>query len=115
LAQAAVVCLYEVLRARVAPADAAAESANDPAGTRADAAEVEDMYAALERSLLEIGFLSADNARHVMMSLRDVFGRAGIDERELRILRGVARQISWFAGGGHEVARRKRERGEKLR
>jgi len=116
LAQAAVVCLYEVLRARVARAEAPGrEDATDTFGARADAAEVEDVYAALERSLLEIGFLSADNAQHIMMSLRAVFGRSGLDERELRILRGVARQISWFAGGGDEVARRKRERGEKLR
>ena len=91
------------------------EDATDTFGARADAAEVEGLYAALERSLLEIGFLSADNAQHIMMSLRAVFGRSGLDERELRILRGVARQISWFAGGGDEVARRKRERGEKLR
>lgn len=125
LAQAAVVCLYEVLRARSARphtagtrhAAARKAASGDPVtiGGRADAAEVEHMYDALERCLIEIGFLSDDNARHVMMTLRAVFGRSGLDERELSILRGMARQISWFAGGGHEVARRKRERGEKLR
>jgi tRNA C32,U32 (ribose-2'-O)-methylase TrmJ len=44
-----------------------------------------------------------------------VLGRAGLDERELRIMRGVARQISWFADGGDDIARAKRERGEKLK
>jgi tRNA/rRNA methyltransferase len=113
LAQAAVVCLYEVLRARVAGNVDARET--KPDGVRADAAAVEDMYAALEQALLAIGFLSSDNPRHIMMTLRDVLGRAGLDERELRVLRGVARQISWFAEGGDEVARAKQARGEKLK
>jgi tRNA/rRNA methyltransferase len=118
LAQAVLVCVYEVLRARDARARArqtAEDALTNVAPVRADAAEIEEMYAALERSLVAIGFLSPDTARHIMMSLRDVLGRSGLDERELRILRGIARQISWFAGGGDEVARRKRERGEKLR
>jgi tRNA C32,U32 (ribose-2'-O)-methylase TrmJ len=50
-----------------------------------------------------------------MMTLRALLGRAGPDDREVRVLRGLARQIEWFADGGYETARRKRERGEKLR
>jgi tRNA/rRNA methyltransferase len=119
LAQAAVVALYEVLRARTAAleAETPARTGREVAGARprADAAAVEAMLVALERSLLAIGFLSEQNPQHVMMSLRDVLGRAGLDERELRILRGVARQMAWFAEGGDEVARAKRLRGEKLK
>jgi tRNA/rRNA methyltransferase len=115
LAQAAVVCLYEVLRSRVLSSAAAGPNPAPGDRGRADAAAVEDMYAALERALLAIGFLSPQNPAHVMMTLRDVLGRAGLDERELRILRGVARQISWFADGGDDIARAKRERGEKLK
>ncbi len=44
-----------------------------------------------------------------------MLARGGLDERELRILHGVARQIRWFAGGGREVADDKKARGLKLR
>ena len=47
------------------------------------------------------------------------FGRPpdqlGLDERELRIMRGLVRQIRWFAADGREVALAKRDRGEKLK
>jgi tRNA/rRNA methyltransferase len=113
LAQAVLVCLYELMRARAGlDADRASRDEEHP---RADAAEVEAMYGALEQALLAIGFLADDNPKHVMMTLRALVGRAGPDEREVRVLRGIARQITWFADGGYETARRKRERGEKLR
>jgi tRNA/rRNA methyltransferase len=112
LAQAALVCLYETFRARSLAGSGAPPF---PAESRADAADIEAMYGALQEALLRVGFLSEDNPEHVMMTLRGLFGRAGLDERELRVLRGVARQILWFAEGGYEVARRKREIGRKLR
>ena len=108
LSQAVLVCLYEVLRARDGgPAERPVE--------RADAAAVEEMLEALERALVDIGFLATDNPEHVMATIRALLVRGGLDERELRILRGIARQVSWFAGGGYETARAKRERGQKLR
>jgi len=116
LAQAVLICLYEVLRARAGSGSAAStDHASVASEPRADAADVEAMYAALQQALVAIGFLSAQNPEHVMMTLRAVVGRAGLDRRELRVLRGLARQILWFADRGVEVARRKRERGEKLR
>jgi tRNA/rRNA methyltransferase len=115
LAQAAVIALYETFRARALADVVASTPVTAPVDARADAAEVESMYGALQEALLGIGFLSEDNPEHIMMTLRGLFGRAGLDERELRVLRGVARQILWFGEGGHEVARRKREFGRKLR
>jgi len=35
--------------------------------------------------------------------------------RELRILRGLVRQIGWYVRGGRDVALAKRQRGEKLK
>jgi len=111
LAQAAVISLYECFRARsIAVSEATAKIPE-----RADAGEIEAMYGALGQALLGIGFLSAENPEHIMLTLRGLLGRAGLDERELRVLRGLARQILWFAEGGHEVARRKKELGRKLR
>ena len=60
--------------------------------------QVEAMYTQLERSLLEIGFLHPQNARHMMFAIRRFFGRAGLEAEDVGILRGMARQIAWIAG-----------------
>ena len=59
--------------------------------------QIEAMYAQLEEALLEIGFLHPQNARHMMFSLRKLLGRAGLEASDVGILRGIARQIGWFA------------------
>jgi tRNA/rRNA methyltransferase len=59
--------------------------------------QVEAMYIQLERALLEIGFLHPQNAGHMMFSLRKMLGRAGLEAPDVGILRGIARQIDWFA------------------
>ena len=59
--------------------------------------QVEAMYAQLERSLLEIGFLQPQNARHMMFTLRRMLGRAGLEPSDVGVLRGIARQIAWYA------------------
>jgi tRNA/rRNA methyltransferase len=59
--------------------------------------QTEAMYAQLEQSLLEIGFLHAQNARHMMFAIRRLLGRAGLQTDDVGILRGVARQIAWAA------------------
>jgi len=113
LAQAAMIVLYEIYRARV---EAGAGGAGDRvAAVPADARDFDDAMVALERGLLTVGFLSSDNPQHIMSTIRAMLGRALPDDRELRILRGISRQLEWFGSGGHEVARDKRERGEKLK
>jgi tRNA/rRNA methyltransferase len=56
------------------------------------------MYSQLEKALLEIGFLQSQNARHMMFALRRMMGRAGLEASDVGILRGIARQIDWYAG-----------------
>ncbi len=94
LAQAAVVCLYEWLRA----------NRNEGAGTArpGDSAAADDRtqsaaLADLENVLEEIGFLEGDQAERVMATIRSILTRSGLDEREVGILRGIARQIRWAA------------------
>ena len=111
LAQAVMVCLYEFMRARTA----AGSSAGGPGIDQADAAEVDRMARDMEEALTEIGFLSEVSPLPVMAALRSVFGRASLDDREVRIMSGIARQIMWYARGGREVAADKRSRGRKLR
>ncbi len=120
LAQAVLLVLYEMWMARLAASgETAARTAREQGVAHreapADAGEVEAMFVALEEALVGIGFLDEVNPGHVMASLRSVLTRAGMDARELRILRGLARQIRWFGDTGHEVLAAKRARGDKLR
>jgi tRNA/rRNA methyltransferase len=62
--------------------------------------QVEAMYVQLEKALLEIGFLRAQNARHMMFAIRRMLGRAGLEKQDVGILRGIARQIAWYAARG---------------
>lgn len=91
LAQAVLICCYELRRATGA---APAEPERRPP---APAAEVERMLEHLQRALLKIGFLLPDNPAHIMLALRQLFGRTTLDEREVRIFLGLARQIEWYA------------------
>ena len=66
--------------------------------------QVEAMYAQLERALLDIGFLHPQNARHMMFALRRMLGRAGLERPDVGVLRGIARQIGWYAAHGSRRA-----------
>ena len=107
LSHAALICLYEIFLARHT------SRSQEPAP--ANSAKLERMYADLGRALLAVGFLHGANPDHIMFTLRRVFGRARLDDREVAIWLGVARQIEWFAAGGREVAAEKRKRGERLK
>jgi tRNA/rRNA methyltransferase len=113
LAQAVVVALYEFRRALLSHDET--RIAQPASRAHADAGEVEAMFEQLELALLDIGFLLQENPGHVMATLRGLLSRAGLDPREVAVLRGLARQIGWFADGGHEVVAAKRQRGGKLR
>jgi tRNA/rRNA methyltransferase len=60
--------------------------------------QVESMYVQFEKSLLDIGFLHPQNAKHMMFALRRLLGRAGLQSSDVGMLRGIARQIGWYAG-----------------
>lgn len=59
--------------------------------------QIEAMYDQLEKALLHIGFLQPQNAKHMMFTLRQMLGRAGLEGADVGILRGIARQIGWHA------------------
>ena len=63
----------------------------------ASSTTMEGMYDHLQSVLEEIGFLHPSNPRRIMTTLRRIFGRAGLTERDARIVRGICRQIRWFA------------------
>ncbi|NOY53649.1 MAG: RNA methyltransferase [Deltaproteobacteria bacterium] len=61
----------------------------------ADSVLQEQMFSQMEETLSRIGFLNRENPRHIMRDLRRIFGRAKLNDREVRILRGILRQVDW--------------------
>jgi tRNA/rRNA methyltransferase len=59
--------------------------------------ELEGMYAQIKTLLADIGFLNPENPDYWMMHLRRFFTRAGILSREVKIVRGICRQLMWYA------------------
>ncbi|GAB4443530.1 MAG: tRNA (cytosine(32)/uridine(32)-2'-O)-methyltransferase TrmJ [Rhodocyclaceae bacterium] len=59
-------------------------------GPPASFGEVEGLLEALERSMIETGFLDPANPRRMMLRLRRLFARAGLEREEVNILRGIA-------------------------
>jgi tRNA/rRNA methyltransferase len=92
LAQAVMVCGYELFLA--------ANSTGARAPVLAPAERVERMFQHLQSAFLSIGFLHGDNPDHIMFALRRLLGRAQMEERDVRILLGLARQIEWFGRVG---------------
>ena len=96
LAQAVMVCCYELFVAASAELVAGQE-----AGPRlASAEQVEFMLQRLQSAFLQIGYLHADNPDHIMFAYRRILGKAQLEERDVRILLALARQIEWFGNGG---------------
>lgn len=95
LSQAVLVTAYEIWRL-AAGEDLPGTDARD----LAEAGEVEAMLRDLAAILDEIGFLNPQNPEEVMHGIRRMLGRAALDPREVRILRGMVRQIRWAARRG---------------
>ena len=98
LAQAVLVCAYELFLAALAhDKDGREEERNAGAdGLLAGPERLERFYERLQAVLTDVGFLVGDQAPAVFRSLRRVFGRAGLDPRELKMLHGVLAQVEWF-------------------
>ncbi|RME40392.1 MAG: RNA methyltransferase [Deltaproteobacteria bacterium] len=93
LAQAVTVVLYELSRA------AAVHQGLKPSGKKlAPGSELEQLYQHMRRTLLDIDYLDPQNPDHILRSFRQIFGRAGLSSREVRILRGLMSRIDWVEG-----------------
>lgn len=95
LAQAVQVLAYECRMASIE--GEAGDDTNDTnigfRGTPADVAQIEGMYAHLERALVAIGFLDPGNPKKLMPRLKRLFSRTQLETEEVNILRGIANQI----------------------
>jgi len=59
----------------------------------AQSQELEGMYGQIKTLLAGIEFLNPENPDYWMMHLRRFFARAGILSREVKIVRGICRQL----------------------
>ena len=58
--------------------------------------ELEGMYGHLREVLLKIGFLNPQNPEHWMRNIRRFLSRLPLRAREVRVVRGICRQIDWY-------------------
>lgn len=100
LAQAVLIVAYELFLARgsaCAPPDRPAP---------ANVGEMEAALGELRSALLAVGYLNPANPEAILAELRGLLARAGPTSRELGLLRGVARQVSW---AGRVAGERRRD------
>ncbi|HUJ79818.1 MAG TPA: TrmJ/YjtD family RNA methyltransferase [Nitrospiria bacterium] len=88
LAQAVLLSLYELFTAADHPLPA-------PARSTATSQDLERMYDEWAALLSAIGFLNGSQGGRTMIDLRRIFHRADLNEREVRIIRGLLRQTLW--------------------
>jgi tRNA/rRNA methyltransferase len=108
VAQAAVICLYEVFLASLG-------ASPEEQVRRARAEDVERMYDRMRSTLLKIGFLDSENPEHMLLAFRRILGRAGLEDTDVRIFTGLFRQIEWYVEKGWKVVEEKEKRGERIR
>lgn len=108
VAQAAAICLYEIYLASLGPNE-------ERKIERASAEAVERLFDRMRNSLLKIGFLDSENPEHMLLALRRILGRAGLEDKDVRILTGLFRQIEWYTDRGWKVIQDKQKRGIKIR
>jgi len=105
LAQAVCLCLYETASG-LRPAMEGSHGRK----RLATGATLDGLYDHMRRSLLDIDYLDPQNPEHILHAFRRIFGRALLNDREVRILRGLFSRIDWVeqdrrkktAGGGDD-------------
>lgn len=60
--------------------------------------ELEQLFQHARKVLVRVGFLDPQNPDRILRVLRRLLGRARPDSREVAILRGILRQMDWYAG-----------------
>ena len=89
LAHAVMVVCYDIFLAR-------GEKTPKSMPRLANSFELEGMYDHLKDVLQKIGFIDPQNPEHWLMNIRRFLSRLPLRAREVRIIRGVCRQIDWY-------------------
>lgn len=97
LAQAVLLIAYELRLAAAAGLLRNEEVNVDGEQERASAGEIEDALDDLRGALLGVGYLNPANPEAILSEWRRLVVRARPTRREVALLRGMARQVSWAA------------------
>ena len=73
----------------------------------ANSFELEGMYSHLKDIFLKIGFINPQNPEHWMLNIRRFLSRLPLRAREVKIIRGICRQIDWYTGQIEKMRREK--------
>ncbi len=88
LAQAVMVMAYEVFVSGLVCGASASQHTE-----RAEQGDVERALSFLRDAMLEIGFLTIENPEARFVEWRELFGRAGLSERDVKLILALARRI----------------------
>lgn len=58
--------------------------------------KIEEMYAHMQKALIDIDYLDPQNPEHFMGNFRRIFNRAGLTSEEVQIIRGIFRKLNWY-------------------
>ena len=90
LAQAVMIICYELFKARL-------RSGQKKVPQLAERHELEGMYKQLQEILIRVDFIKPDNPDYWMNNMRRFFNRLPLRAKEVRIIRGICRQIDWYS------------------
>jgi len=89
LAQAVMIVCYEIFQA-------SKDKAPEFTPRLADKFELEGMYDHVKDVCMKIGFINPQNPEHWMLNIRRFLSRLPLRAREVKIIRGICRQIDWY-------------------
>ncbi len=101
LAQAVMIICYELHRA-------GPKSENDFIPRLANRNQLDGMYDQLKDILVRIDYIKPDNPDYWINRMRHFFTRMQLRAREVSIIRGICRQIDWYAGKCFEDGKKSR-------
>lgn len=93
VAQAVIVVCYEIFLA-------SRENGHGFTPRLATRDELEGMYDQLKGTLVNINFINDDNPDYWMQHVRRFFSRIGMRARDVKMIRGICRQIEWYGSKG---------------
>ena len=89
LAQAVMILCYELMMAGDKPTDQFVPRL-------ATRRELDGMYDHLKETFIKINFINPDNPDYWMQNIRRFFSRIGLRARDVKIIRGICRQLDWY-------------------
>jgi tRNA/rRNA methyltransferase len=92
LSHAVMILCYEIF---ISASPATTSAAATPKLARSS--ELEGMYGQIKTLLADIEFINPENPDYWMMHLRRFFSRSSLLSREVGIIRGICRQLEWYA------------------